>query len=283
MKELFVKGIIGGSINMYRGCSHGCIYCDTRSTCYQVEDYDEIGVKINALQLLDEQLPKLKRKTVLHTGSMTDPYLQIEAQYKLTRGLLERVYKYGFGISLLTKSNLIMRDFDLICSINNKTAAQVCMTLTTANDELCKKLEPNVCPTSERVKVLSAFSKAGVPCCVWLSPILPFINDTEENLTSLLNMCLSAGVKSIVCFGFGVTLRSGSREYFYAQLDKFFPGMKEKYQQAFGYNYICNSEHNEKLYAIFEDFCIKNNIDYDLTKTMSFGEDAVFSDQLSFL
>lgn len=249
------------NMNLFRGCTHGCIYCDSRSKCYQMDhDFEDIEIKEDALQILEDQLRRKRRPAMVGTGAMTDPYLHYEEKLEITKGSLELIEKYGFGVAILTKSDRILRDIPLLQRINQQTKAVVQVTLTTFDNELCRKLEPRVSLTSERVKILQACQQAGIPTVVWLSPILPFINDTVENLMGILEICKATNVVGIVCFGFGMTLREGNREYFYQQLDRHFPGMKQRYQRAFGDQYVCNSPNNQALMKIFREFCNKHKI-----------------------
>ncbi|MDR0886022.1 MAG: radical SAM protein [Clostridiales Family XIII bacterium] len=248
-------------MNLYRGCTHGCIYCDSRSTCYQINhDFEDIEVKRNATQILEEQLRRKRKPCMIGTGAMCDPYIPLEEELQVTRQCLELIERYGFGLSILTKSSRILRDLDLLKAINKNAKCVVQMTLTTFDDDLCRKLEPNVSTTSERFHVLEIMRDNGIPSVVWLSPILPFINDTEENLRGLLHYCVSAKVRGILCFDFGVTLREGDREYFYAQLDRLFPGMKQRYIRSFGNAYMCNSPNNNRLMTVFKEICEQHNI-----------------------
>lgn len=248
-------------MNIYRGCSHGCIYCDSRSNCYNMDhDFEDIEVKVNAPELLEMALRKKRKKCMIGTGAMCDPYLHIETKLEYTRRCLEIIDKYGFGLSILTKSNRILRDLDILKSINEKSKCVVQMTLTTYDENLCKILEPNVCTTKERFKVLEIMRDNGIPTVVWLCPILPFINDTEENLRGILDYCIKAKVYGIICFDIGVTLRSGNREYFYSKLDEHFPGLKQKYHKRYGYSYVIRSDNSDRLMKIFHDECKKNGI-----------------------
>lgn len=263
------------SMNIYRGCSHGCIYCDSRSRCYQfTHDFEDIEVKQNAPELLEETLRKKRKRCMVGTGSMSDPYIPLEKELCLTRRCLEIIDKYNFGAALITKSDLVLRDLDVLSRINKKTKAVVQMTMTTADDQLCKIIEPGVCPTSRRFEVLKAFRDEGIPTVVWFSPLLPFINDTRENIDGIVDYCIRAGVKAIICFGIGVTMREGNREYFYASLDRAakldrrFIGMKERYQKSFGYSYMVDSPHNAELMAYLSQLCRKNKI--------MLGTDSVF-------
>lgn len=248
-------------MNLYRGCTHGCIYCDSRSLCYHNPiPFEDIEVKQNAAELLEERLSRKREKCMIGTGAMCDPYMHCEKELNLTRRCLEIVNKYGFGLAIQTKSDLIMRDIDLLESINKKSKCVVQMTLTTYDEALCKKIEPNVCTTRRRYEVLKEMQARGIPTIVWMTPDLPYINDTDENLTGILNYCKDAGVKGIIKFGFGVTLREGDREYLYDCFDKDFPGMKQLYHQKFGYAYQVNSPNHNHLMARFRNFIRENNM-----------------------
>lgn len=259
------KGILSkdNGINIYHGCSHGCIYCDSRSVCYGFDHvFEDIEVKQNAPQLLEQALKSKRKKCMIGTGSMCDPYMHVEEKLGLTRKCLELINQYGFGAAVLTKSAKVLRDMDLLQSINSKSKAVVQMTLTTADEALCKKLEPNVSTTKERFEALMEFKKVGIPTIVWLCPILPFINDTEENLNAILDYCFEADVKGIMCFDMGLTLREGNREYFYSALDWHFPGLKEKYIKTYGNSYALSSPNRRKLWGIFNTRCSQQGILY---------------------
>lgn len=231
------KGILSqnNGMNIYRGCSHGCIYCDSRSKCYGfTHAFEDIEVKENAPELLERSLRSRRHKCMIGTGAMCDPYLPAEKELQLTRKCLELIDRYEYGVTVLTKSNLVLRDLDLLQSINKKAKAVVQMTLTTYDEELCRKLEPNVSTTRERFEVLMRCKELGIPTLVWMTPILPFINDTRENIEGLLDYCLQAGVQGILVFDVGVTLREGDREYFYQALDRDFPGIRQKYVSTYG-------------------------------------------------
>lgn len=257
------KGILSAhnGMNVYRGCSHGCIYCDARSKCYNfTHRFEDIEVKINAPELLESRLKGKRNKCMIGTGAMCDPYMHCEEELKITKRCLEIIDKYGFGVAIQTKSDRILRDIDILDSINKKSKAVVQITLTTYDDELSKIIEPNVCCTSDRFKVLKEMQKRNIPTVVWLTPILPFINDTEENIKGILNYCVDAGVKGIITWNMGVTLREGDREYFYDALDKNFPGLKRKYHMKYGNSYEVISDNNEQLMKIFYDTCKDNGI-----------------------
>lgn len=248
-------------MNLYRGCQHGCIYCDSRSRCYGMEHpFEDIGVKENALELLETALRSKRKPCMIGTGSMSDPYMHLEERISMTRRALELIERYGFGATLITKSDRIFRDLDILKEINGKAKAVVQMTLTTADEGLCKILEPNVSTTQQRVAVLKTLRQAGIPTVVWLCPIVPFLNDTEDNIRKIVGFCSDAGVKGIIHFGMGLTLREGSREYFYAQLDRHFPGLKERYIRTYGNAYELPSPHWRQLEQVFREECDRYGI-----------------------
>lgn len=260
------KGILSGNssypgMNIYRGCSHGCIYCDSRSKCYHfTHAFEDIEVKRNAPELLEKALRSKRKKCMIGTGSMSDPYMHCEEKLRLTRRCLEIILQYGFGAAIQTKSDRILRDIDLLEEINNTTRCVVQMTLTTYDDELCRIIEPNVCNTKRRTEVLLQMKERGIPTVVWLTPILPFINDTEDNVRAVLGECVRAGVKGIICFDMGLTLRDGDREYYYAALDRHFPGVKEMYIRRYGNAYELPSPDAGRLMEIFRVTCRENGI-----------------------
>lgn len=261
------KGILSAhnGMNLYRGCTHGCIYCDSRSKCYGfTHDFEDIEVKQNAPELLEKALRSKRKRCMIGTGAMCDPYMHCEEELKLTRKCLELIEQYGYGVAIQTKSDRILRDLDLLRRINEKAKCVVQMTLTTYDEKLCRILEPHVCTTKERVKALQVCHENGIPTMVWLSPVLPFINDTRENIEGILDYCIQAKVFGIICFGMGVTLREGDREYFYAALDKNFPGMKERYHKRYGYAYEVPSDRGRDLMELFRDKCRKNGIVCDV-------------------
>ena len=265
MHKVQAKGILSphNGMNLYRGCQHGCIYCDARSTCYQIKHvFEDIEVKENAPVLLEAALRSKRRKCMIGTGAMSDPYIPLEEELRLTRRCLEIIDHYGFGLAIQTKSDRILRDLDLLKSIHRKSKCVVQMTLTTYDEDLCRILEPDVCTTRERAKVLNIMQEEGIPTVVWMSPLLPFINDTEENVRGLLDYCVGAGVKGIICFDMGVTLREGDREYFYKKLDQHFPGIKEKYIHNYGNAYEISSPRSKALMGIFREICTKQRIMY---------------------
>ncbi|WP_099466797.1 SPL family radical SAM protein [Konateibacter massiliensis] len=273
MHEVEAKAILSSNngMNIYRGCTHGCIYCDSRSHCYQMNHlFEDIEVKSNAVELLEDALKRKRNKCMIGTGAMTDPYLHLDVQLQNTRKCLEVIERYGFGVAIHTKSARILRDLDLLKSINEKSKCVVEMTLTTYDEELCKIIEPNVSTTRERFEVLKTLQENNIKTVVWLSPILPYINDTTENIEGILNYCREAGVYGIICFSMGLTLREGNREYFYKMLDRYFPGLKEKYVQIYGNSYGVTSKNNSELMALFHAFCKEHHIVSDVNAVFSY-------------
>ncbi len=287
MHEVEAKAILsaGNGMNLYRGCSHGCIYCDARSTCYQMKHrFEDIEVKKNAPVLLEEALRKKRKRCMIGTGAMSDPYLHLEKELCLTRRCLELIAEYGFGAAIQTKSDLILRDKALLAQINDRTKAVVQMTLTTADEKLCGIVEPNVCTTKRRFEVLLEMKEAGIPTVVWLSPILPFLNDTEENILAILDYCREAGVYGIISFGMGLTLRDGDRQYFYQKLDTHFPGLKQKYVKTYGDAYELPSLRSSALHRLFHEKCAEYGIVSDRDALFSYMhtfEDKGEGEQLS--
>lgn len=272
MREVMAKSILSAknNMNVYRGCTHGCIYCDSRSECYGMTyRFENVEAKVNAPELLEQALRKRRQTCVITTGAMCDPYLPLEADMGLTRACLEVIERHGFGAAVLTKSDLVLRDVDILRRIHKQAKCVVQMTLTTYDDALCRILEPHVAPTSRRVEVLRELHQNGIPTVVWMTPMLPFLNDTEENVRGLLDHCAAAGVRGILTFGMGMTLRSGNREYFYQQLDKHFPGVKQQYIHTYGLSYGIPSPNGKALGKLVKEFC--------RTHGMLCGTRAVFS------
>ena len=251
-------------MNLYRGCQHGCIYCDSRSLCYQMNHpFEDIEVKENALPLLEQALKNKRKRCMIGTGAMSDPYIPLEETLRLTRGALELIYRYGFGVAIQTKSARILRDLELLKAINHQSKAVVQMTLTTCDEKLCRIVEPAVSTTRQRVEALKRFRDAGVPTVVWLCPLLPWLNDTPENVLGILESCREAGVKGIINFGMGLTLRDGDREYYYAALDRHFPGLKQRYIETYGNAYELPSPRSRELWQLFHETCEDYGIWHD--------------------
>ena len=263
-KGILTSRMSACGMNIYRGCTHGCIYCDSRSRCYQFSHpFEDVEVKQNAPELLEMALRSRRKRCMIGTGSMSDPYMHCEARLGFTGRCLDIIRRYGFGAAVQTKSDLVLRDIDLLAAINDAGKSVVQMTLTTWDAGLCAILEPGVCNTQRRVEALARLRDRGIPTVVWLAPILPFINDDEGNIRAILNACADVGVAGIICFGMGVTLREGSREYFYAALDRHFPGLKRRYAQTYGNAYEVPSPNSPRLMALFHSFCEARGIMHD--------------------
>ena len=280
------KGILSArnGMNLYRGCQHGCIYCDSRSKCYQMNHlFEDIEVKENALELLEAALKSKRKPCMIGTGVMSDPYTPLESRLGMTRQALALIEKYGFGATVLTKSHRILRDLDILRRINDRSKAVVQMSLTCWDDDLSRLIEPNVSTTRERVAALKVLQEAGIPTVVWLCPVLPFLTDTPENIRAILDACADAGVKGIIQFGMGLTLREGNREYFYAQLDRKFPGLKERYIWDYGIAYELPSPRERSLLDIFHSFCEEKGIWHDNDRVFRYlSEFEEKESQLSF-
>ena len=289
MHEVNVKGILSAKngMNIYRGCLHGCIYCDSRSLCYQMNHkFEDIEVKANAVGLLENTLRRKRNKCMIGTGAMSDPYMPIEEKLGNMRKCLEVIERYGFGVTMITKSTKVLRDLDLLKKINEKSKCIVQMTLTTYDEDLCRIVEPNVETTYERFRALEILRDNGIPTVVWLCPILPFINDSEENIRGILDYCVRAKVKGIINFDMGVTLRDGNREYFYKKLDEHFPGLKEKYIRMYGNSYQLSSPNSRQLNMIYKSECIKNGIMCDVNECFEYlnkYEDKYGGEQISLI
>jgi len=251
------------NMNIYRGCPHGCIYCDSRSTCYQNTDFDTVKVKENALQIIRDDLRRKVKTGVVASGSMSDPYNPLEEELKLTRNALELINAFGFGASLCTKSPLVARDVDVLCDIKKHSPVIVNMSITTADDNLCRLLEPGVEPTSERFKALRTLADNSIYCGLLMIPILPYINDNEENMREVLRMAKEAGAKFVYTY-MGMTLRSGNREYYYDYLDEHFAGVREKYVKRYGLRYNIPSPNYKKLWDVFTAECERLGLLYDM-------------------
>lgn len=252
------------SMNVYRGCQHGCVYCDSRSVCYRfTHPFEDVEVKENAPELLEDVLRSRRKRSVIGSGSMADPYQPLERDLQLTRRCLELLDRYGFGSTVITKSDLVLRDLELFASIHDRAKSVLQMTLTVADDALSRRLEPNVCTTTRRYEVLKAFQARGIPTVVWMTPLLPYLTDTTENVRTILDYCADAGVKGIVCFNMGMTLREGDREYYYAALDRLFPGLSEVYRAKYGNAYEVLSERSGELTRLFHETCEARDILHD--------------------
>lgn len=266
MKFIPAKTIISGysennswfgtnyNMNIYKGCSHGCIYCDSRSECYRVDNFDRVRAKENALALIERELKSKRKKGVVGTGAMSDPYNPFEKEHKLTRGALELINRFRFGTAIATKSDLILRDIDVLKEISKHSPVLVKITVTTSDDMLCRRIEPNVSVSSDRFKVIKKLSQEGIFTGLLLMPLLPFIEDTEDNISEIIELAYQSGAKFIYP-AFGVTLRQNQRDWYYMKLDELFPSVKEKYIKSFGSSYECRSLKAKELWSLFQHKC----------------------------
>lgn len=269
------------NMNIYKGCSHGCIYCDSRSECYHVENFDQVRAKENALALIERDL-KSKRKTgVVGTGAMSDPYNPYEKEYELTRGALKLIKKYGFGLAIATKSHLIIRDIDILKEIAAQAPVIVKITVTAADDALSRLVEPNVAVSSQRFEAIQKLSEVGIYVGVLMMPILPFIEDDEVNIKGIIEKAHQSGARFIFP-GFGVTLRQNQRDYFLEQLDVKFPGMREKYEKTYGYAYSCSSPNAKRLWQMLKTECDRYGMVYRMEDIISGYKKPQEPMQLSF-
>lgn len=269
------------NMNLYKGCSHKCIYCDSRSSCYNIDDFDRVRAKANEIEILNQELKTKRKKGVIGIGAMSDTYNPLEKQYKITRKALELISYYSFGISIETKSNLITRDIDLLKKINSTADVILKLTITTADDSLSKIIEPSVCTSSERLQAMKQLADSGLFVGTLLTPIIPFITDSEKNIRNVIKLSAENGAKFVFSMG-GVTLRENQREYFYNELDKSFPGLKEKYIKTFGNNYFCYSL-NKNLYTAFKEECKKYGLLYKMEDIINTYKKSDYLEQLTFI
>lgn len=250
------------NMNLYKGCPHGCIYCDSRSNCYKIEDFDRVRIKENVIEIFEKEIKSKRKSGVIGIGAMSDTYNPFEKKYEITRTALEIISKNRFGISIETKSDLITRDIDILKDINSKTDAILKLTITTADDEISKLIEPHVSTSSERFSAIKKLADEGLFVGTLLTPIIPFITDSEENIKKIIGLSAKNGAKFVYSIG-GVTLRENQREYFYEKLDKLFPNLKEKYIKTYGNKYYCKST-NKNLALVFKKECERYGLLYKM-------------------
>jgi len=244
------------NLNLYRGCQHRCIYCDSRSQCYGIEHFDrDVLIKANAIELLKDELSRKRKKGIIGTGSMNDPYMPLEDQIQLTRRTLETIAEYGFGVHVITKSDLVIRDIDVLQKISGVSAA-VSLTITTIDDALSKIVEPGAPPSSSRFRAIYRLSKAGIETRVALMPTLPFIEDSWENVSAIIEEAHRCGAKAVIPW-FGMSMRDRQRAYFYRRLDKSFPGLRERYEDTYKEDYMCASPYADDLHRRAQALCEK--------------------------
>ena len=245
------------NMNLYRGCQHQCIYCDSRSQCYEIENFNhDVLVKANALELLEKELPRKRLKGIVGTGSMNDPYMPLERQYDLTGRALEILARHHFGVHVTTKSDLVVRDAERLAAIHDRVQASVAFSISTADDELSRKVEPGAPPTSARLRAMRALAERGLPVGACMMPILPFLEDTPENITAIVELAVQHGASFIMPW-FGMSMRDRQRDYFYAQLDRLFPGLRSRYEHVYGERYGCPVPNAKELSSLFYDLCAR--------------------------
>lgn len=271
------------NMNLYRGCCHGCIYCDSRSECYNIDRFEMIRAKADALKILRDELKRKVKTGVVGTGSMSDPYNPFEKTELLTRHALELLDAYGFGCAIVTKSADITRDIDIFTQIKEHSPMICKITVTTADDDLCRKIEPNVSTSSERFEALAELSDKGLFTGITMMPILPFLEDSEDNIRAIVRMGHEAGVRFIYP-ALGMTLRNGNREYFYDRLEKLFPGegLVKKYIDTFGNSYSCSCRNAGRLWKAFVSECERYGILYKMPDIISASRLGYECSQLSF-
>jgi DNA repair photolyase len=250
------------NMNLYKGCSHGCIYCDSRSNCYRIENFDMVRAKKDVTEILEKELQTKRRKGVIGIGAMSDTYNPFGKRYEITRKALNLINRYGFGASVETKSDLIIRDIDIFREINHSKNLILKLTITTPDDNLSKIIEPNVSCSSKRFEAMKQLSDAGLFVGTLLTPVIPFITDVEERIRLIIRLSYENGAKFIWSMG-GVTLRENQRIYFYDKLDKYFEGLKDRYTKTFGNNYVCNSL-NKNLMVVFQEECNRYGLLYKM-------------------
>jgi DNA repair photolyase len=251
------------NMNIYKGCCHGCIYCDSRSECYGIEDFDRVRAKADALKIIEQELRSKRRTGVIGTGAMSDPYNSLERTYRLTRGALELINTYHFGISIATKSDLVVRDMDILKEIKQHSPVLVKLTITTCDDELCRKVEPGVAVSSKRFAAIKELSDHGIFSGILLMPVLPFLEDNEENIFGIISRAKECGARFIYP-AFGVTLRQNQRQWYYNKLDEYFPGLRQMYMKQYGSAYSCISPKSKELWELFKEQCNYHGILYKM-------------------
>ncbi|WP_294373686.1 radical SAM protein [uncultured Clostridium sp.] len=275
---------INYNMNIYKGCCHGCIYCDSRSECYNINDFDTVRAKKNSTDIIRRELKKKRKKGVIGTGAMSDPYNPFEYKYEHTREALKLIDEFGFGIGIATKSPLITRDIDILKRIQQHSPVLIKITVTTYDDELCRLVEPNVSPSSERFEAIRKLSDAGIYTGILLMPVLPFINDTEDNICKIVKKAYECGAKFIFAYGMGMTLRGNQREYYYEKLLNLFPERKlvKEYIDAYGNDYECPSPEYKRLWSIFKSECSEYGLVYKMRDIIEDYKKGYYDEQIKW-
>lgn len=260
------------TVNLYKGCNHGCIYCDSRSQCYRIDNFDQVRAKKDAISILNKELRNKKKKGIVGLGSMSDPYNSFEREERLTQEILKLLDYYGFGVGIHTKSNLVLRDLDLLKRIQTHSQVVVNVTITTSNDELSKKIEPNVCPSNERFEIVKQCKQAGLICGITMTPVLPYITDDIEDLKCLIQKAVESKADYILTY-MSVTLRENQRDYYYEKLDELFPGLSFTYKRVYNNRYSCETLKWKENYEYLKKECEKHHILYQMEDIVSLIEE----------
>lgn len=268
------------TVNLYRGCSHGCIYCDSRSACYRIHDFDRVKAKENALELLRDELRRKVRPAFVGMGSMSDPYNPFEKELELTRKALMLLHAYNCGVAICTKSDMILRDGDLYQDIQAQAPVICKLTVTTMDEGLAKKLEPGAATPRARMAAVEGLSGRGIFTGVLLMPVLPDLEDSEENVLSVVDAAAEAGARFVYPY-FGVTCREGQREYLFGEMDKKFPGLRERYERRYGERYQCISPQAKRLWELFSARCREKGLLYEMKHIISAAKLPYLSTQMT--
>lgn len=271
------------TVNLYRGCCHGCLYCDSRSDCYRNPDFDRVTAKSDALRILRDELARKVRPAFIAMGAMSDPYNPFEEELLLTRHALELIDAYDCGVSVDTKSDLIVRDIDLYQSIQAHSPVICKLTITTVDEDLAAKVEPRAPSPARRLAAIRSLAQAGLFCGVLLMPVLPFLEDRHEQVLAVVDRSADAGAKFIYS-GFGVTMRQGQREYFLRELDRAFPGehLSRRYLARYGDRYRCPSPRARELWEVFAARCRERGLLYQMPHIVSAATRGYGDRQLTF-
>jgi DNA repair photolyase len=250
------------NMNLYRGCQHQCIYCDSRSECYQIENFNDVLVKVNAIDLLRRELPRKRIKGTIGFGSMSDTYGPVERDTQLTRRALEVIAEYGFPVHIITKSDLVTRDIDILSRLPH---AVISITITTVDDDLARIVEPGAPSPSRRFRAIADLRNAGIHAGITLMPVLPFIEDQPDHIRAILRQAHEAKAEYVFP-SFGMTLRDRQRDYYYEKLDQHFPGLRQRYERRFGNHYGCSADHSDDLRALFANLCAEYHLSPHVTR-----------------
>ena len=251
------------NLNLYKGCCHGCIYCDSRSQCYRIDRFDVVRGKKDAALILEKELRHKKSRGIIGMGAMSDPYNPFEKEVHLTREALMLIERYGFGAGITTKSDLILEDLELLKRIHENMTTVVNFTITSASDEYSLKIEPHVAVSSKRFEAVRRCKEAGLICGIIMNPVLPFITDSKENVLKIIETAHLCHADYIMTY-MGVTLRQNQRDHYYKKLEELYPGLSYQYQRIYGNRYHCESLKWRENYELLKEECLKRGILYQM-------------------